>query len=168
MDGNAILARGIHVDTHSPAGRGKLHLHAAIGKRYAISSEAFRAEICLNIGKLELRPCSGERKHELARRRLDRLFRREMQWRSDAKKLIFLVGDAPPASRGEVPHYDVTAHVAAEQGITINAIRCGDDSQTQRAWQEVAMIGHGEFSTIRQDGGFGPDRNLRPLTNRKP
>jgi hypothetical protein len=77
----------------------------------------------------------------------------KMQWRSDAKKLIFLVGDAPPASRGEVPKYDVTAKVAADEGITINAIRCGGDTETARTWQEVAMLGHGEFSTIRQDGG---------------
>jgi hypothetical protein len=77
----------------------------------------------------------------------------KMQWRSDAKKLIFLVGDAPPANRGEVPPYDVTAKVAADQQITINAIRCGDDTMTAQAWQQVAMIGHGEFSTIRQDGG---------------
>src|SRR5882724_11712513 len=27
----------------------------------------------------------------------------KMAWRDDAKKLVFLVGDAPPASRGDVP-----------------------------------------------------------------
>ncbi len=77
----------------------------------------------------------------------------KMEWRSDAKKLIFLVGDAPPASRGDVPRYDVTAKVAADMQITVNAIRCGGDSETARTWQQVAMLGHGEFSTIRQDGG---------------
>ena len=77
----------------------------------------------------------------------------KMQWRDGAKKMIFLVGDAPPASRGEVPHFDDTVKVAAEKQIVINAIRCGDDTDTAQAWQRIAMIGHGEFSTIRQDGG---------------
>ena len=32
----------------------------------------------------------------------------KMQWRDGAKKMIFLVGDAPPASRGEVPDVRAT------------------------------------------------------------
>jgi hypothetical protein len=77
----------------------------------------------------------------------------KMQWRSDARKLIFLVGDAPPAYRGEVPRFEETARVAADENIVINTIRCGDDTETMHAWQQIAAIGHGEFSTIRQDGG---------------
>jgi hypothetical protein len=77
----------------------------------------------------------------------------KMQWREGAKKMIFLVGDAPPASRGEVPKFGDTVQVAANQQIVINTIRCGDDSETAGAWQAIAMAGHGEFSTIRQDGG---------------
>ena len=49
----------------------------------------------------------------------------KMSWRPGAKKLMFVVGDAPPASRGEVPTFDVLAREAASRGITINAIRCG-------------------------------------------
>src|SRR5262245_64380023 len=33
----------------------------------------------------------------------------KMAWRDNAKKLVFLVGDAPPASRGDVPRFEVTA-----------------------------------------------------------
>jgi hypothetical protein len=77
----------------------------------------------------------------------------KMQWRDGAKKMIFLVGDAPPASRGEVPRFEDSVQVAASQQIVINTIRCGDDYDTQAAWQKIAMAGHGEFSTIRQDGG---------------
>lgn len=77
----------------------------------------------------------------------------KMQWRGGAKKMIFLVGDAPPASRGEVPRFDDTVRAAADQQIVINTIRCGDDSETAGAWQRIAMAGNGEFSTIRQDGG---------------
>ncbi len=77
----------------------------------------------------------------------------KMQWRDGAKKMIFLVGDAPPASRGDVPRFDETVRVAAKKQIVINTIRCGEDTDTAQAWQRIAMIGHGEFSTIRQDGG---------------
>lgn len=76
-----------------------------------------------------------------------------MQWRPGAKKMIFLVGDAPPATRGDVPAYNVSARAAADAGITINAIRCGTAADTAAAWQTIAMLGHGEYSTIEQDGG---------------
>jgi hypothetical protein len=76
-----------------------------------------------------------------------------MKWRSGAKKMIFLVGDAAPASRGEVPTFDVTAKLAAARQIKINTIRCGQDSDTARAWQQIASLGAGNFSTIEQDGG---------------
>jgi hypothetical protein len=77
----------------------------------------------------------------------------KMQWRGDAKKLVFLVGDAPPASRGDVPRFDVLAREAGEKQIIINTIRCGLDRETQAAWQQIASLGHGQFSTIQQDGG---------------
>lgn len=76
-----------------------------------------------------------------------------MQWRQDAKKMIFLVGDAPPASRGDVPRFEVSARDAAKSQIVINAIRCGDAADTMQAWQRIAALGRGEFSTIAQTGG---------------
>lgn len=77
----------------------------------------------------------------------------KMQWRSGAKKMIFLVGDAPPASRGDVPRFDVSARDAAKAQIVINAIRCGQAPDTMHAWQRIAKLGNGEFSTIEQSGG---------------
>lgn len=77
----------------------------------------------------------------------------KMKWRSGAKKMIFLVGDAPPSSRGEVPRFEMTAQQAAKYQIKINTIRCGQDGETAQAWQQIAMLGNGEFSTIQQDGG---------------
>lgn len=77
----------------------------------------------------------------------------KMQWRDGAKKMIFLVGDAPPASRGEVPRFEVTAREAANHQIVLNTIRCGVDGETATAWQQIASLGHGEFSTIQQNGG---------------
>src|SRR5207248_3275782 len=66
----------------------------------------------------------------------------KMQWRDGAKKMIFLVGDAPPASRGEVPRFEETALVAAAHQIVINTVRCGGDTDTANAWQQIASIGH--------------------------
>jgi hypothetical protein len=78
----------------------------------------------------------------------------KMQWRDGAKKIVFLVGDAPPASRGDVPRYDVIAREAASRDIIINTIRCGTEVPgTAEAWQEIASLGHGEYSTIAADGG---------------
>ena len=77
----------------------------------------------------------------------------KMRWRDDAKKLVFLVGDAPPASRGDVPNFDISAREAGARQIIINTIRCGWDHDAEVAWQQIASLGHGQFSTIQQDGG---------------
>src|SRR5260221_4175059 len=77
----------------------------------------------------------------------------KMQWRDGAKKMIFLVGDAPPASRGEVPRFEDSVKAAANDQIIINTIRCGEMAETQQAWQQIPMLGNGEFSTIEQNGG---------------
>jgi hypothetical protein len=77
----------------------------------------------------------------------------KMQWRDGAKKMIFLVGDAPPASRHEVPTFDVSVRDAADKGIIVNTIRCGEAQETAEAWNMIASIGKGEFSTIQQNGG---------------
>jgi hypothetical protein len=77
----------------------------------------------------------------------------KMPWRDGAKKLVFLVGDAPPASRGDAPRFDVAAREAGERQILLNTIRCGGNGDTAAAWQQIAALGHGQFSTIEQDGG---------------
>ncbi|HEX7840161.1 MAG TPA: vWA domain-containing protein, partial [Kofleriaceae bacterium] len=77
----------------------------------------------------------------------------KMRWRTDARKLVFLVGDAPPADRGDVPAFDVLAREAGDKQIVLNTIRCGWDPDTERAWQAIAALGHGQFSTVEQDGG---------------
>ncbi len=77
----------------------------------------------------------------------------KMPWRANAKKMIFVVGDAAPASRGDVPTYQMTAQEAAKMQISVNTIRAGYDVSTEQAFSQMAMIGGGEFSTISQDGG---------------
>lgn len=77
----------------------------------------------------------------------------KMKWRAAAKKIVFVVGDAPPSSRGDVPTFDVLAREAASKRITINTIRAGHDSDTQIAFQQIAALGGGAYSSIQQDGG---------------
>ena len=76
-----------------------------------------------------------------------------MKWRDGAKKMIFLVGDAPPSSRGEVPRFEVSARDAARMQIRINTIRAGSDGETASSFQQIASIGNGAFSSIQQNGG---------------
>jgi len=95
----------------------------------------------------------------------------KMQWRDDAKKLIFLVGDAPPIARGDVPTFDVIAREAASRNIIIDTIQCDNETPgTTEAWQQIAMLGHGEFSKIGGDGGVRQvatpyDQKMAELSN---
>lgn len=76
-----------------------------------------------------------------------------MRWRADARKLVFVVGDAPPGDRADAPPYDVLAREAGATGVIVNTVRCGADPSTAIAFQRLAQLGGGEFSTIAQDGG---------------
>jgi hypothetical protein len=76
-----------------------------------------------------------------------------MRWRAGAKKLVFVVGDAPPGPRDDTQPYDVLAREAGTSGIIINTVRCGTDPTTALAFQRIASLGSGEYSTIAQDGG---------------
>lgn len=78
---------------------------------------------------------------------------RVMRWRANAKKLIFVVGDAPPVNRGEVAAADVAVRAARVDGITVNAIRVGVAVETASAFESLAALGGGEYSSIAQDGG---------------
>ncbi len=77
----------------------------------------------------------------------------KMSWRPTAKKLLFVVGDAPPAGHGMVPSAEQLARNAASRGITVNTIRCGVDSDTASTFTQIAALGGGAFSTISQNGG---------------
>ena len=82
-------------------------------------------------------------------------------------RLIYLVGDAPP-------HYDydngynidALARRAADKGIHINTIRCGDDPETGSAFRRVARLGLGKFGTVDQSGAW--PRSPRPSTPSSP
>ena len=83
----------------------------------------------------------------------------KMSWskggRSGLYQVIFLVGDCPPHTDYQDGYdYKKSAKEAAERGITVNTVRCGDDAQTEPVWQTIASLGGGKYFSIAQDGGM--------------
>ena len=70
-----------------------------------------------------------------------------------AYQVIFLVGDAPPhMDYNEVRYPEIVAS-AAEKGIVINTIQCGDIPHTIAPWTQIAKLSNGEFFQVEQAGG---------------
>ena len=69
-------------------------------------------------------------------------------------QVMFLVGDAPPHDDySNLPATESSSRSAARRGIIVNAVQCGNDDETTRAWRNVAQYGGGEYFAIAQDGG---------------
>ena len=72
----------------------------------------------------------------------------------DAYRVVFLVGDAPPhMDYQDDVKYPVTVAAASRKGILVNAIQCGNSTDTSRTWQRVAELGKGEYFQVEQAGG---------------
>ncbi|EJN03143.1 von Willebrand factor type A-like protein [Phyllobacterium sp. YR531] len=81
---------------------------------------------------------------------------RKIKWSKDdnTKKIVFLVGDAPPhMDYDNAPKYPDVLKRAKQDDITVNAIQAGDDPDTTKVWREIAQLGHGRYMAIPQDGG---------------
>ncbi|MEJ7599201.1 MAG: vWA domain-containing protein, partial [Kofleriaceae bacterium] len=81
-----------------------------------------------------------------------------MEWRSNARKLVFLVGDATAAVRPEVPAWETVAQQARKRGLIINTVRSEtervqDRIAAEQTFQEIARITGGDYSSIAKDGG---------------
>jgi hypothetical protein len=77
-----------------------------------------------------------------------------MQWSDGAMKMIFLVGDAPPhVDYHDGFDYQKIIKEASRREIRVHTVRCGNDPETARYWQEIAHAGHGTFATIAENGG---------------
>lgn len=67
---------------------------------------------------------------------------------------IFLVGDCPPhTDYTDGLNYKAETDKAAQKGIFVNAIRCGDNTETEKVWMDVAKRGNGSYFSIAQTGG---------------
>ena len=80
----------------------------------------------------------------------------KLQWTagSDTRRIVFLVGDAPPhMNYAQDTKYPVTLSVAKQKDIIVNAVLAGDARDTERVWRDIAQNGNGRFIPIPQDGG---------------
>ncbi|KPK40265.1 MAG: hypothetical protein AMJ69_03000 [Gammaproteobacteria bacterium SG8_47] len=79
----------------------------------------------------------------------------KVSWTQDpsAYQVVFLVGDAPPhMDYQDDVKYPHTLAVAAEKGIVVNAIQCGQNRWTLREWQQIAQLGTGQYFQVDQAG----------------
>src|SRR3981189_1399470 len=80
----------------------------------------------------------------------------KLQWTSggDTRRIVFLVGDAPPhMDYAQDTKYPITLSVAKQKDIIVNAVLAGDARDTERVWRDIAQNGNGRFIPIPQDGG---------------
>jgi hypothetical protein len=80
----------------------------------------------------------------------------KLQWTSgsDVRRIVFLVGDAPPhMDYAQDTKYPVTLSVAKQKDIIVNAVLAGNAADTERVWRDIAQSGNGRFIPIPQDGG---------------
>lgn len=71
----------------------------------------------------------------------------------DVRRLVFLVGDAPPHMDyvQDVPFTD-TLKIAAREHILVNAVQAGAAPDTELAWRSIAALGAGDYIAIPQSG----------------
>src|SRR5712664_2653685 len=73
---------------------------------------------------------------------------------SDVRRIVFLVGDAPPhMDYAQDTKYPTTLAVAKQKDIIVNAVLAGNARDTERVWRDIAQSGNGRFIPIPQDGG---------------
>ena len=80
----------------------------------------------------------------------------KLQWTAggDVRRIVFLVGDAPPhMDYAQDTKYPVTLKVAKQKDIIVNAVLAGNAADTERVWRDIAQNGNGRFIPIPQDGG---------------
>ncbi|MFY0525290.1 vWA domain-containing protein [Archangium gephyra] len=72
----------------------------------------------------------------------------------ETMKLIFLVGDAPPAQRNDDWNFKHWVKRAAEKHIVVNTVRCGGDPETETHWKLAAKTTDGRYESLEQSGGM--------------
>jgi Mg-chelatase subunit ChlD len=79
----------------------------------------------------------------------------QMAWSQadQAYQVVFLVGDAPPHMdyQGEAQYPAILAS-AAEKGIVVNTIQCGNMAGTIEPWTQIAQLGRGNYFQVEQAG----------------
>jgi hypothetical protein len=77
-----------------------------------------------------------------------------MSWttQGDAYKVVFLVGDAPPAQYPDDVDYPDTIKAAIGKGIVVNTILAGADPTAEAEWVRIAALNQGKHFTVGQQG----------------
>ncbi len=126
------------------------------GDEYVLKTYDMSADVQGLYGKLiKLEADGGGDTPESVNEALDESVRK-LKWtkNDNTKRIIFLVGDAPPHM--DYPNtwqYPQILKRAKEDKITVNTIQAGDDPDTTKVWREIAQLGHGRYMAIPQDGG---------------
>jgi uncharacterized protein YegL len=73
----------------------------------------------------------------------------------DVLKIVFLVGDAPPhMDYDQDVRYPETCQMAVKGDLVINAVQCGQQSDTATVWKEIAKLAEGKYIPLVQTGGM--------------
>ncbi len=79
----------------------------------------------------------------------------KLSWSSNKTtyRVIFLVGDYPPhMDYPDDVKYEKSCKTAAEKGIIINTIQCGQVAETAPIWQDIAKKAEGSYFQVEQSG----------------
>lgn len=79
----------------------------------------------------------------------------KMLWSHDKNtyKVIFLIGDAPAhMDYQDDVKYPTTIAKALKKGIVINAIQSGKNRKTTTNWQQIAILGQGNYFQVDNSG----------------
>jgi Mg-chelatase subunit ChlD len=72
---------------------------------------------------------------------------------SDAYRVVFLVGDAPPhMDYQDDVKYPQSLQAANARGIIVNTIQCGEHQDTILPWQQIAQLAGGRYFQVEQSG----------------
>ncbi|PPQ45107.1 vWA domain-containing protein [Rhodopseudomonas palustris] len=127
-----------------------------IGDDYVVRSVDLTTDIQDLYGQLlQLQARGGGDWPESVNEALDTAINK-LHWRQggDTRRIVFLVGDAPPhMDYAQDTKYPETLAVARQKDIIVNAVQAGDARDTARVWHEIADGGRGRYIPIPQDGG---------------
>jgi len=73
----------------------------------------------------------------------------------DVLKIVFLVGDAPPhMDYDQDVRYPEVCQLAVKNDLVVNAVQCGQQSDTATVWKEIAKLSEGKYIPLVQTGGM--------------
>jgi uncharacterized protein YegL len=144
-------------DTHADADiRMGLVAYRDIGDDYVTQTFELTTDIQdLYANLLELKARGGGDWPESVNEALDVAINK-LQWTAGdhTRRIVFLVGDAPPhMDYTQDTKYPTTLAVAKQKDIIVNAVLAGTARDTERVWRDIAQHGNGRFIPIPQDGG---------------